>query len=59
MIELGRLSAATDDQDLIVKIKSDIERLRYARNYYHWLIRFIEVVESGAIFEFVPKEIDQ
>lgn len=59
IIELERLSAETDDQDLISKIKTDIDRLRYARNYYHWLIRFIEVVESGAIFEFVPKEIDQ
>ena len=58
MIELERLSSESDDQDLIDKIKSDIKRLRYARNYYRWLIRFIEVVESGAIFEFVPKEID-
>lgn len=59
IVELERLSSESDDQGLIDKIKLDIDRLRYARNYYRWLIRFIEVVESGAIFEFVPKETDE
>src|SRR5690625_794391 len=45
--ELEGLAQQTKDQALVDKIKTDIDRLRYARNYYHWLIRFIEVVESG------------
>lgn len=57
--ELEGLARQTKDQALVDKIKTDIDRLRYARNYYHWLIRFIEVVESGKIFDFVPKELDE
>ncbi|WP_440896293.1 GbsR/MarR family transcriptional regulator [Amphibacillus sp. Q70] len=54
--EIEQLSEQTNDQSLKNKIYSDIERLRYAQNYYRWLMRFIEVVESGKIFEFIPKE---
>lgn len=54
--ELEQLSKQTSDQSLKHKIASDIERLRYAQNYYRWLMRLIEVIESGEIFEFVPKE---
>lgn len=51
---LERIRQQTDEQDLIDKIKLDIDRLRYAQNYYKWLIKFIDVVETGKIFDFIP-----
>nr|WP_067840214.1 transcriptional regulator [Amphibacillus sediminis] len=54
--ELEKLYHVTDDQQLKEKVTKDIERLRYAQNYYRWLMRFIQVVESGEIFQYVPKQ---
>ncbi|WP_089653270.1 GbsR/MarR family transcriptional regulator [Halobacillus sp. SY10] len=56
--ELLELQEKTTDEDLQAKISEDIDRLEYAQNYYRWLMRFIHVVESGEIFQYVPK-IDQ
>ncbi|REJ07331.1 GbsR/MarR family transcriptional regulator [Halobacillus trueperi] len=56
--ELLELQEKTTDEDLHAKITEDIDRLEYAQNYYRWLMRFIHVVESGEIFQYVPK-IDQ
>ncbi|MBH0228701.1 GbsR/MarR family transcriptional regulator [Halobacillus yeomjeoni] len=56
--ELENLKEETDDDSLKEKINKDIERLEYAQNYYRWLLNFIHVVESGEIFNYVPK-IDQ
>ncbi|GEN52994.1 GbsR/MarR family transcriptional regulator [Halobacillus faecis] len=56
--ELLELKEKTTDEDLQAKITEDIDRLEYAQNYYRWLMRFIHVVESGEIFQYVPK-IDQ
>src|SRR5699024_1972911 len=53
--ELELLVEKTTDEQLIDKITKDIEKLRYAQNYYKWLMEFISVVESGKIFEFIPK----
>ncbi|WP_101843407.1 GbsR/MarR family transcriptional regulator [Halobacillus sp. Marseille-P3879] len=53
--ELQKLKEQTNDQTLIDKIEVDIDRLEYAQDYYRWLMRFIYVVESGEIFEYVPK----
>lgn len=53
--ELNNLKEQTTDDELRQKIDSDIERLLYAQDYYRWLMRFIHVVESGEIFEYVPK----
>ena len=54
--ELKKIKETTKDMKLVEKIDFDIERLRYAQNYYSWLLRFIQVVESGEIFEFIPKQ---
>ncbi len=54
--ELEALYQQTEDPELLQKITYDIELLRYAQNYYRWLMRFIQVVESGEIFNYVPKE---
>ncbi|GGF16092.1 putative HTH-type transcriptional regulator YvaV [Halobacillus andaensis] len=53
--ELNKLKEQTTDEELRQKIDTDIERLVYAQDYYRWLMRFIHVVESGEIFEYVPK----
>ncbi|MCZ0703316.1 DNA-binding transcriptional regulator GbsR (MarR family) [Natronobacillus azotifigens] len=54
--ELEQIQVQTDDNGLKDKITSDIERLRYAQGYYRWLMRFIQVVESGEIFKYVPRD---
>ncbi|WP_096188208.1 GbsR/MarR family transcriptional regulator [Evansella halocellulosilytica] len=52
---MERVLRKTDDPDLKVKIENDLERLSYARQYYVWLLQFVDVVESGKIYELVPK----
>src|SRR5690625_668010 len=54
--KLEYLLLETNDDELIDRLKDDIDRLRYAKNYYRWLMRFIRVIESGEIFKFIPKE---
>ncbi|MBU9712659.1 GbsR/MarR family transcriptional regulator [Evansella tamaricis] len=54
-MELERLLETTADPVLQEKIEKDFERLEYARNYYTWLLRFVDAVESGKIYEIVPK----
>ncbi|MED3739196.1 MULTISPECIES: GbsR/MarR family transcriptional regulator [Virgibacillus] len=53
--ELQKLQEETDDEQLKAKINTDIERLEYAKNYYEWLMKFIQVIESGKIFDYIPK----
>ncbi len=53
--KLKKLLQETDDETLIHKINLDLEKLNYAKSYYEWLMKFIRVIESGEIFEFVPK----
>lgn len=53
--ELEQIKNETDEESLKEKIDRDIERLRYAQNYYRWLMSFIQVVESGKIFDYVPR----
>jgi len=58
MEELEALMQHTTDDQLSAKINQDIERLYYAQNYYKWLMKFIRVVESGEIFDYIPKNKD-
>ncbi|WP_226038016.1 GbsR/MarR family transcriptional regulator [Aquibacillus saliphilus] len=53
--ELEQIKEETSNERLQNKIDLDIDRLRYAQNYYSWLMRFIQVVASGEIFQYVPK----
>ncbi|GEM03900.1 putative HTH-type transcriptional regulator YvaV [Halolactibacillus miurensis] len=53
---LLKIKEQTTDDVFIERIEHDIERLSYAKNYYKWLMRFIQVVESGEIFDYIPKE---
>ncbi|AIF42695.1 GbsR/MarR family transcriptional regulator [Virgibacillus sp. SK37] len=54
--ELEQIISKTDNEELIEKVKSDIDRLEYAKNYYEWLMTFIQVIESGKIFDYIPKK---
>lgn len=56
IVQLRDLLEETDDKELAIKIKQDIERLHYAKNYYKWLMKVIHVIESGEIFKYIPKE---
>jgi len=56
VLTLNRLYEETEDEKLKEKITADLERLHYATEYYQWLERLIEVIESGEIFKYVPKE---
>ncbi|WP_199689949.1 MULTISPECIES: GbsR/MarR family transcriptional regulator [Clostridia] len=53
--ELRKLEEETDDEQLKEKINTNIDRLEYAKNYYEWLMKFIQVIESGKIFDYIPK----
>ncbi|WP_234028589.1 GbsR/MarR family transcriptional regulator [Lentibacillus sp. Marseille-P4043] len=53
--ELEKILQATNDESLKIKINDDIDRLRYAQNYYKWLMKFIRVMETGEIFNYIPK----
>lgn len=53
--DLKVLIQETVDETLKQKIENDIERLSYAQNYYKWLMKFIQVIESGKIFDYIPK----
>ncbi|GGJ92323.1 putative HTH-type transcriptional regulator YvaV [Lentibacillus kapialis] len=56
IFELKSIKDEASDQPLKNKIDRDIERLTYARDYYKWLMQFIHMVESGKIFEYIPKK---
>lgn len=53
--KLERIQKATTDGDLRGQIDDDLERLAYAQGYYEWLMRLVNVIESGEIFKYVPK----
>lgn len=55
MEELKKLYDTTEDEDLKERIGRDMERLEYAKNYYDWLMKFIHVIETGEIFNVIPK----
>ena len=52
---LHALQEEITDASLKEKIDKDIERIQYAKKYYQWLMQFIEVIETGKIFDFIPK----
>lgn len=52
---LDQIRIKTEDENLIKQIEGDLLRLDYALSYYEWLMRFVNVIESGQIFEFIPK----
>jgi HTH-type transcriptional regulator, glycine betaine synthesis regulator len=53
--KLEQLLHETEDEQLKDRIKQDLVKLYYAKNYYDWLMKFITVMASGEIFNYIPK----
>ncbi|MED4454853.1 GbsR/MarR family transcriptional regulator [Metabacillus fastidiosus] len=57
LYELKELLDIQDlDNEILQEINSDIEKLNKALDYYDWLNRLIDSLESHEIFEFIPKK---
>jgi len=55
--ELERLrEQAGDNPALLSVIESDLAKIRFALEYYDWLDRLIDALESGEIYKLVPKK---
>lgn len=50
--------ASAEDEQLQALLKSDEAKIIEALKYYRWLLRLIDALETGKIFELVPKEED-
>jgi len=48
-----------DNEKLIGQTEYDIAKIMHALQYYKWLDRFIDALESGDIFNWVPKDENQ
>lgn len=48
--------AESGNAKLCELLDRDIERIQEALVYYNWLERLIDALESGKIFEYIPKE---
>lgn len=46
-------------EDVKKDAENDLEKLNYAINYYNWLDRFVDSLESHEIFHLVPKKEDE
>lgn len=53
--KLEKIQQETEDGQLKNEIDDDLDHLAYARGYYEWLMRLVNVIESGEIFNYVPK----
>ncbi|WP_256759387.1 GbsR/MarR family transcriptional regulator [Cohnella sp. WQ 127256] len=47
-----------DNEQLVSQTDFDIQKMTQALHYYRWLARFIDALESGEIFNWIPKEED-
>lgn len=57
---LKDLNELIDDPDTNESVKAaaktDIDKLHYSLEYYDWLNRLVDSLESGEIFNFIPKK---
>ncbi len=57
MTELRKLREQNlDNEKLGQLIEYDMAKMEHALRYYRWLDRFIDVLESGEIFDLIPRE---
>jgi len=59
LADVQELIASADgdgNEGLLEILRSDETKMIEAKKYYRWLLRFIETLESGAIFDLIPKE---
>src|SRR5690554_4249025 len=45
-----------DNEKLVTQTNIDLEKMKEAIHYYRWLGRFIDALESGEIFNWIPKD---
>ncbi len=46
----------SDKEDVRETAVKDLKKLDEAKQYYHWLAKLADSIETGEIFEFLPKE---
>jgi len=57
LAELNKMiNDKTISDEIKEEAKKDIEKLEYALEYYSWLNRFVDSLESQEIFNFIPKK---
>lgn len=57
MKEIGELRAREPDNEALRRLLDiDEGKIEEAIKYYKWLVRLIDTLESGAIYDFIPKE---
>jgi DNA-binding transcriptional regulator GbsR (MarR family) len=55
--ELNRLCESSGhSEEMVSEINSDIEKLHQALDYYEWLNRLIDSLESHEVFKYIPKK---
>lgn len=55
--DIQELTASADGNDALLELlRMDEAKIAEAKKYYRWLLRFIEALETGKIFELIPKE---
>ncbi|WP_438348675.1 GbsR/MarR family transcriptional regulator [Paenibacillus sp. FA6] len=45
-----------DSEQVITHLDKDIDKMLHAVQYYKWLGRFIDALETGKIYDLIPKE---
>lgn len=54
--ELNKLREENlDNEQLIALVDKDIERMNHAAHYYKWIGQFIDALETGKIYDLIPK----
>jgi DNA-binding transcriptional regulator GbsR (MarR family) len=57
LAELKEMLTEDGDNETLVRVVStDIRKIQSALAYYRWLTRLIDVLETGEIFKYIPKE---
>lgn len=57
LVEIRKLREQNiDNQQLVTLVDLDIDKMTHALHYYRWLGRFIDTLESGEIFDWIPKD---
>ncbi|AOZ93082.1 GbsR/MarR family transcriptional regulator [Paenibacillus crassostreae] len=56
LAEIKKLREEYSDQDAVVAhVDMDIEKMNHAVHYYRWLGHFIDALETGKIYDWIPK----
>ncbi|MNP51758.1 HTH-type transcriptional repressor OpcR [compost metagenome] len=57
LVEINKLREEySEDALLVAHVDMDIEKINQAIQYYKWLGRFIDALETGKIYDWIPKE---